>query len=141
MRESGESDEAEAEMLAGLSPTEARAALARMIEQAVETELAVNGGPKSAYSQAEQVRSKLTTAAALIESQGKPGESPAPLRPSADPDQFLPGLAVQHPEYGLGKIMDASGIGPKRTVTVAFVSAAAQKKFLVVHSPLTLAKS
>jgi hypothetical protein len=49
-------------------------------------------------------------------------------------------MLVQHPEYGLGKILTASGTGSKRAVTVAFVAGAGQKNFLVVHSPLMLAR-
>ena len=37
--------------------------------------------------------------------------------------------------------MAASGNGPKRTATVAFASAAGEKKFLLVHSRLTPAKA
>ena len=82
---------------------------------------------------------KLTTAAALAEPAAA-AQRPAATRPQASPEQFLPGLLVQHPEYGLGKIVAASGIGPKRSVRVAFAAAPGEKKFLVVHSPLMLAQ-
>lgn len=56
------------------------------------------------------------------------------------PDAFHAGMVVRHPEYGLGKITAASGVGPKRTATVAFASAAGEKKFLLVHSRLAPAR-
>jgi hypothetical protein len=34
------------------------------------------------------------------------------------PDAFREGMLVRHPEYGLGKIVALSGIGPRRTATV-----------------------
>ncbi len=57
------------------------------------------------------------------------------------PDVFLPGMVVRHPDYGLGKIIAASGNGQKRTATVAFASAAGEKKFLLVHSRLAPVKA
>jgi DNA helicase-2/ATP-dependent DNA helicase PcrA len=50
-------------------------------------------------------------------------------------------MLVQHPEYGLGKIIALSGNGPKRTATVAFATGAGQKRFILVHSKLRPAKN
>ena len=49
-------------------------------------------------------------------------------------------MLVQHPEYGLGKIIAISGQGPKRTATVAFATGAGQKRFILAHSTLRPAK-
>jgi DNA helicase-2/ATP-dependent DNA helicase PcrA len=52
------------------------------------------------------------------------------------PDAFHLGMAVIHPEYGLGKIAALSGAGAKRTATVHFAAGAGVKKFRLAHSPL-----
>ena len=132
-------DAVELEILNGLAPGEAMAAMQQMVAEATASGLAANRGPNPAFREGPPPR--LTTAAALAEVDIAGGERPAVVvRPAAPPDDFLQGMLVQHPEYGLGKILAASGTGPKRTVTVAFVSGAGQKKFLVIHSPLMLAR-
>ncbi len=133
-------DAVELEILNGLAPGEAMAAMQQMVAQATETGLAANREPNPAFREGPPPR--LTTAAALVaESETATGNRPAVVaRPTTPPDDFLQGMLVQHPEYGLGKILAASGTGSKRTVTVAFVSGAGQKKFLVIHSPLMLAR-
>ena len=50
-------------------------------------------------------------------------------------------MVVRHPDYGLGKITAIGGVGPKRAATIQFASAAGEKKFLLIHSRLTPAKS
>ncbi len=57
------------------------------------------------------------------------------------PDAFHQGMIVRHPNYGLGKVVALSGSGAKRSATVAFASAAGQKKFMLAQSPLRPAKS
>ncbi len=57
------------------------------------------------------------------------------------PEAFHQGMIVRHPEYGLGKIVALSGRGDRRTATVAFASAAGQRKFVLIKSPLRPAKS
>ena len=70
----------------------------------------------------------LTTAAEL-----------AGTRPATDaqyaPDDFTPGMAVLHPEHGLGKIIALSGEGANRKATVAFATAG-ERKFVLAQSPL-----
>ncbi|HEX3726297.1 MAG TPA: UvrD-helicase domain-containing protein [Pirellulales bacterium] len=56
------------------------------------------------------------------------------------PDAFHQGMVVRHPEYGLGKVVALSGSGDKRSATVAFASAAGEKKFRLAQSALTPAK-
>ena len=57
------------------------------------------------------------------------------------PDAFHQGMIVRHPDYGLGKVVALSGSGARRSATVAFASAAGQKKFMLAQSPLRPAKS
>lgn len=61
-------------------------------------------------------------------------------RPLVDPDAFHQGMVVRHPDYGLGKVVALSGSGAKRSATVAFASAAGQKKFMLLQSQLQPAK-
>ncbi len=51
------------------------------------------------------------------------------------PDAFAQGMAVIHPEHGLGKIVALSGAGSKRRATVRFATAG-EKRFVLAHSPL-----
>jgi DNA helicase-2/ATP-dependent DNA helicase PcrA len=60
----------------------------------------------------------------------------ASTAPAISPDAFHQGMLVRHPEYGLGKIVALSGSGSRRTATVAFVSGAGQKRFMLAQSPL-----
>jgi DNA helicase-2/ATP-dependent DNA helicase PcrA len=71
----------------------------------------------------------LTTAADLA------GKDTA-ARPAVPPEAFVQGAVVQHPEYGLGKIVALSGSGLRRAATVAFASGAGEKKFILANSPL-----
>ncbi len=57
---------------------------------------------------------RLVTAAQLAEEQGN--ETFVRLHPS----RFSIGMVVEHPEYGLGEIVDLSGDGQKRTATIEF---------------------
>jgi DNA helicase-2/ATP-dependent DNA helicase PcrA len=139
MQETG-LDSVELDILNGLAPGEAMAAMQQMMAQAARGDRMTNREPNAPFRGAPPPR--LTTAAALAEPATGRGDLPAAApRPATPPDDFHAGLLVQHPEYGLGKILAASGTGSKRTVTVAFVSGAGQKKFLVIHSPLMLAKT
>lgn len=138
MRAAGQFEPDEAILLEGFSPEEAREALERMTEPATDG-IAGENDP-AATSTAGAARLNLTTAAALADPAASDTRPATVSRARIDPDVFVAGMLVQHPEYGLGKITAASGIGPKRTVTVAFVAGAGEKKFLVVHSPLMPAK-
>jgi DNA helicase-2/ATP-dependent DNA helicase PcrA len=55
---------------------------------------------------------------------------------SANPQDFVSGILVSHPEYGVGKVVKASGAGKNRTVNVRFVGPAGEKSFRVAFSPL-----
>ena len=61
--------------------------------------------------------------------------------PAVSPEVFHQGMVVTHPEYGLGKVIALSGSGVRRSATVAFASAAGQKKFMLGKSPLRPAKT
>jgi DNA helicase-2/ATP-dependent DNA helicase PcrA len=50
-------------------------------------------------------------------------------------------MVVQHPTYGLGKIVALSGGGAKRKATIMFAAGAGEKHFLLAHSPLRPASS
>ncbi|MEN1679982.1 MAG: UvrD-helicase domain-containing protein [Planctomycetota bacterium] len=76
----------------------------------------------------------VTTGAALEASQSGDAAKPAP-RPKANPDVFAHGMAVTHPEYGLGKIVTLSGAGAKRKATVRFATSG-ERQFMLAHSPL-----
>jgi DNA helicase-2/ATP-dependent DNA helicase PcrA len=56
-------------------------------------------------------------------------------RPAVSPEVFAQGMAVMHPEYGLGKIIALSGAGLRRVATVAFATNG-QKKFILANSAL-----
>ena len=70
---------------------------------------------------------KLTTAAAL---QAGTNES-VELRSS-----FLVGMQVRHPRYGLGTVVDVSGMSRRRTVTVDFVADDRRECFVEAKCPL-----
>ena len=77
------------------------------------------------------VAAGVTTAAALLDGEGAAGKPQAKI----DPDVFSLGMAVTHPEYGLGKIVTLSGAGSRRKATVRFATAG-ERPFVLVHSPL-----
>ncbi len=86
---------------------------------------------------------RLTTAAELAARTGETAvaaaasmANPQPEAQRISPEVFHQGMVVKHPEYGLGKIVALSGSGAKRKATVMFASAAGEKRFLLVHSPL-----
>ena len=70
---------------------------------------------------------RLTTAAAL-------GGAVA-TGPHHDLDAFRPGLAVMHPNYGLGRIVAVDGAGPDRKGRVAF-AVGGERTFVLAKSPL-----
>lgn len=74
----------------------------------------------------------LTTAADMLPSDQSGERQPDKIPPEA----FHLGMAVVHPEYGLGKVAALSGSGAKRTATINFVSGVGPKKFRLAHSPL-----
>ncbi len=68
------------------------------------------------------------TAAEMLGDSAKPARRPV--------EAFELGMLVQHPEYGLGKITEISGSGPKRSATVVFFGGPGLKKFRLAFSPL-----
>ena len=51
---------------------------------------------------------------------------------------FKPNCIVTHPQFGSGRITEASGNGPKRAVTVEFYSDGSRRTFRLSHVQLTL---
>ena len=74
------------------------------------------------------VAAQVTTAAELA------GSAVEPTR-EVSPNEFTQGMAVVHPEHGLGKIVALSGSGHNRRATVRFATAG-EKRFVLAHSPL-----
>src|SRR4029077_14845501 len=70
---------------------------------------------------------RLTTAAAL--------GGAAAAGPPGDLDAFRPGVAVLHPQYGLGRIVAVDGAGPNRKGRVAF-TVGGERTFVLARSPL-----
>ncbi len=70
---------------------------------------------------------RLTTAAELAGT-----AQPSPMAA----DEFVQGMVVRHPQYGLGRIVALGGQGKDRTATVDFTSTAGRKRFLLEKSPL-----
>ncbi|MDA7980270.1 MAG: UvrD-helicase domain-containing protein [Pirellulales bacterium] len=60
--------------------------------------------------------------------------------PAVSSDAFARGMVVSHPEYGLGKVIALSGEGERRQATVAFASAAGERKFVLAKSKLKIMK-
>jgi DNA helicase-2/ATP-dependent DNA helicase PcrA len=64
------------------------------------------------------------------------GASKTPNVPSLDAlGDFQPGVAVMHPEYGIGRIVSIDGAGPNRKGTVAF-TLGSERTFILAKSPL-----
>src|SRR5262249_61802546 len=84
---------------------------------------------------------RLTTAAELAARNADAKQSPSPPTQQISPEVFHQGMVVQHPTYGLGKIIALSGGGAKRKATVMFASGAGEKHFLLAQSPLRPASS
>jgi len=75
---------------------------------------------------------QVTTAAQLVNSEAGTSEQ---VQSHVSPDTFAQGMAVTHPEHGLGKIVALSGAGKGRRATVRFATAG-EKRFVLAHSPL-----
>ena len=58
-----------------------------------------------------------------------------------DPEVFVQGMLVSHPEHGLGKITALSGSGEKRSATIQFFDTSRQRRFRLIHSRLQPVKS
>jgi DNA helicase-2/ATP-dependent DNA helicase PcrA len=98
-----------------------------------DTSLPANDTSLPANTEAERGRlrvASVTTAASLF------GETPPPpLSGKVDPNAFQLGGRVEHPTYGLGKVVALSGSASQRTATINFATAG-QKKFIIAKSPL-----
>ncbi len=77
----------------------------------------------------------LTTAAELSAISASDKSDASAKARKTDVEAFQIGMAVTHPDYGLGKIAALSGNGPKRTATVNFVTSG-QRTFRIQHSDL-----
>ena len=62
-------------------------------------------------------------------------------RRRVSPNAFKHGMAVEHPEYGLGTIIALAGDGAKRTATVRFFESGDEKKFRLAFSNLLPAEN
>jgi DNA helicase-2/ATP-dependent DNA helicase PcrA len=76
---------------------------------------------------------RLMTAADLAAASGF--VVPVAGQPRVEPEAFQPGVAVVHPEFGLGKIVTIEGVGSGRKARVAFAVGPA-RTFIVLSSPL-----
>ena len=103
----------------------------------LESEALAAGVNAKPPAQKPVANSAITTAAALAVGQEQPLESGL-AEPAVSPDLLTQGMAVVHPDHGLGKIVALSGAGKNRRATVRFVTAG-QKRFVIAHSPLRLA--
>jgi DNA helicase-2/ATP-dependent DNA helicase PcrA len=82
----------------------------------------------------------ITTAAALHRAADPAGLSSGPqTAPRISPDEFRPGMAVTHPEYGPGKIVALSGAGKNCRATIQFATVGA-KKIILAHSAVRPAR-
>lgn len=72
-------------------------------------------------------RSPLVTAAEIAN-----GGDSSPV----DPDEFVQGMLVRHPQNGLGRIVALSGGGNARVATVDFASPPCRVKFVLSQAPL-----
>jgi hypothetical protein len=78
-----------------------------------------------------------TTAAEMVQHRGPDAAAveASAATPPVDAEMFRVGMAVMHPDYGLGKIAALSGSGAKRTATVNF-ALAGRRTFRIKESPL-----
>lgn len=86
-------------------------------------------------SKSKPVSNKWQVAAAQVTTAAQLAGDESKSAPRAEPDSFAQGMAVVHPEHGLGKIVALSGAGKNRRATVRFATAG-EKRFVLAHSPL-----
>jgi DNA helicase-2/ATP-dependent DNA helicase PcrA len=72
-------------------------------------------------------RPRLTTAAALLEGNGEEADMPL---------GFAVGMSVRHPQYGLGRVVEVSGLSKRRMVTVEFEQDDRTQTFVAAKCPL-----
>lgn len=83
--------------------------------------------PKFRERSARDWSSRLTTGAALAAGQPKDVELPI---------GFSIGMTVRHPRYGIGTVIDVSGLSRHRIVTVEFEADQRREKFVAAKCPL-----
>jgi DNA helicase-2/ATP-dependent DNA helicase PcrA len=83
--------------------------------------------PAEARPQVSAPSRRLTTGAALAAGKSQPVEMPI---------GFAPGMTVRHPRYGLGTVVDVSGLSRHRIVTVEFEEGDRREKFIASKCPL-----
>ena len=83
----------------------------------------------------ESPSTKWQVAAAQVTTAAQLAGATAETTSRISPDEFAQGMAVSHPEHGLGKIVALSGSGRNRRATVRFATAG-EKRFVLAHSPL-----
>ena len=81
------------------------------------------------------VRDKWQLAAAQVTTAAQLAGAESAAAERVSPDVFTQGMAVVHPEHGLGKVVALSGAGKNRRATVRFATAG-EKRFVLAHSPL-----
>lgn len=94
-------------------------------------EIAIERIETSPAGPLEVAAAEVTTAAAMLGDE----KQPTPPAKKCDPDEFAHGMAVVHPEHGLGKIVTLSGAGRARKATVRFATSG-EKSFVLAFSPL-----
>ena len=87
-------------------------------------------------TQEEETKSpNLKIAAAQVTTAAEMAGTKSEALPPISPNAFAQGMAVTHPQHGLGKIVALSGSGKNRRATVRFATAG-EKRFVLAHSPL-----
>ena len=84
---------------------------------------------------AEEPATKWQVAAGQVTTAAQLAGAKTQAAARVSPDEFAQGMAVSHPEHGLGKIVALSGAGKNRRATVQFATAG-EKRFVLAHSPL-----
>jgi DNA helicase-2/ATP-dependent DNA helicase PcrA len=56
--------------------------------------------------------------------------------PAVPPDDFYQGMPVEHPEFGIGRVVALSGNGRARQATIDFQSGVGRMKLMIAFSPL-----
>ncbi len=92
-----------------------------------EPEFAAPPKPKFRERTVTEWKSRLTTGAALAA--GKTADVQLPIG-------FALGMMVRHPRYGVGTVIDVSGLSRHRIVTVEFESDRRTEKFIAAKCPL-----
>lgn len=83
---------------------------------------------------------QLATAADLLrQSEGRTGS--LPTAPKLSPDDYVRGMVVKHPQYGLGRIIALGGQGASRKAVVQFFQSTDKMTFVLAYSPLAPVRS